>query len=113
MWRVLLAGAAAVIALAIAPLAHAGGPSLTLGVAEDTGEVRDRVLAPVRMRLLRLAGFSAVRVTSQWLPGDLAPPNDQLEMLRTITGAAQLAGVRVYVSVYSPGSKTTPLTAEA
>ncbi len=84
-----------------------------LGVAEDTVKQPDPVVAQVKMRLLRLAGFSAVRITSQWLPGDLAPPNDQLEMLRTVTGAAQLAGVRVYVSVYQPGSKTTPLTPEA
>jgi hypothetical protein len=113
MWRVLLAGAAAIVACALAPVAHAGGPAITLGVAEDTVKQPDPVVAQVRMRLLRLAGFSAVRITSQWLPGDLAPPNDQLEMLRTVTGAAQLAGVRVYVSVYSPGSKTTPLTPEA
>src|SRR5262245_13442701 len=113
MWRALLAGAAAVIAFAAAPVAHAGGPTMTLGVAEDTVKVSDPVLAQVRMHLLRLAGFTAVRITSQWLPGDVAPPNDQLEMLRTVTGAAKLTGVRVYVSVYSPGSKTTPLTPEA
>ena len=92
---------------------HAAGPSMTLGVAEDTSSSRIPSSAQVRMRLLRLAGFSAVRITSQWLPGDIAPPTDQLEMLRTVTGAAQLAGVRVYVSVYHPGSRTTPLTPEA
>ena len=101
------------LTLALAGVAHAGGPTMTLGVAEDTVKVPDPVAAKVKMTLLRLAGFSAVRVTSQWLPGDLAPPNDQLEMLRVVTGAAQLAGVRVYVSVYQPGSKTTPLTPEA
>ena len=105
--------AAAALSLALAGPAHAGGPTISLGVAEDTVKVPDPVAATVKMRLLRLAGFSAVRITSQWLPGDLAPPNDQLEMLRVVTGAAQLAGVRVYVSAYHPGSKTTPLTPEA
>ena len=33
--------------------------------------------------------------------------------LRNVEGAALLTGIRVYVSVYSPGSKTTPLTPEA
>jgi hypothetical protein len=113
MWRYLLACGAFAAALALAGGASAGGPSMTLGVAEDTVKQADPVVAQVRMRLLRLAGFSAVRITSQWLPGDLAPPNDQLEMLRTVSGAAQLAGVRVYVSVYHPGSRTTPLTPQA
>jgi hypothetical protein len=105
--------ALAALSLALAVPAHAGGPAMSLGVAEDTVKVPDPVGATVKMRLLRLAGFTAVRITSQWLPGDLAPPNDQLEMLRVVTGAAELAGVRVYVSVYQPGSKTTPLTPEA
>ena len=113
MLRYLLTAIAATAALAIAAPAQAGGPTMSLGVAEDTVKTPDPVVAQVRMRLLRLAGFSSVRITSQWLPGDLAPPNDQLEMLRTVTAAAQLAGVRVYVSVYQPGSKTTPLTPEA
>jgi hypothetical protein len=111
MWRRLLAVGAA--AVAVAAPAHAGGPSLSLGVAEDTVKVPDTVGATVKMRLLRLAGFEAVRITSQWLPGDLAPPNDQIAMLQTVAGAAELAGVRVYVSVYHPGSRTTPLTPEA
>jgi hypothetical protein len=114
MWRLPLTLGLTVLALAAATgPAHAGGPGLTLGVAEDTVKQPDPVVAQVKMRLLRLAGFSAVRITSQWLPGDLAPPNDQLEMLRVVTGAAKLAGVRVYVSVYQPGSRTTPLTPEA
>ena len=101
------------LALALAGSAHGGGPALSLGVAEDTVKVPDTVGATVRMRLLRLAGFQAVRITSQWLPGQTAPPNDQLAMLRTVSGAAQLTGVRVYVSVYHPGSRTTPSTPEA
>ena len=34
-------------------------------------------------------------------------------MLRNVEAAARLAGVKVYVSVYHPGSRTTPLDAEA
>ena len=111
MWKPLFTVCA--LASVVAAPAHAGGPTLSLGVAEDTVKVPDTVGATVRMRLLRLAGFQAVRITSQWLPGQTAPPNDQLAMLRTVSGAAQLAGVRVYVSVYPPGSRTTPLTPEA
>lgn len=65
------------------------------------------------MTLFRLAGFSAIRVTSQWLPGQIAPPEAELQILRNVAAAAQLTGVRVYLSVYPPGSRSTPLTPEA
>ena len=65
------------------------------------------------MTLLRLAGFSSIRVTSQWLPGQVAPTESELAILRNVAAAAQLSGVRVYLSVYPPGSRSTPLTPEA
>ena len=61
------------------------------------------------MAQLRLAGFTAVRVTSNWLPGLTAPTSNELTVLRNVEAAARLAGVKVYVSVYHPGSRTTPL----
>ena len=57
---------------------------------------------------MRLAGFSSVRVTSQWLPGQVAPPEAELAILRNVAAAAQLTGVRVYLSVYPPGSQRRP-----
>lgn len=65
------------------------------------------------MTLLRLAGFRAVRITSSWLPGQTAPTEAEASVLRNVSAAAALSGVEVYVSVYHPGSRTTPLTAEA
>ena len=61
------------------------------------------------MAQLRLAGFTAVRVTSNWLPGLTAPTAHELTVLRNVEAAARLSGVKVYVSVYHPGSRTTPL----
>ena len=58
------------------------------------------------MTLLRLAGFSSVRVTSQWLPGSRPRRREtELATLRNVAAAAQLSGVRVYLSVYPPGSQ--------
>ena len=65
------------------------------------------------MTELRLAGFTAVRVTSNWRPGLTAPTAGELTVLHNIEAAARLSGVKVYVSVYSPGSATTPLDALA
>ena len=86
---------------------------MTLGAAEDVVRAPDLVTARAKMAQLRLAGFTAVRVTSNWLPGLVAPTSNELTVLRNIEAAARLSGVKVYVSVYHPGSRTTPLEATA
>jgi len=65
------------------------------------------------MGLLRMAGFRAVRITSTWEPGLVAPTEHEAAVLGNVAAAAALHGVRVYVSVYHAGSRTTPLTPEA
>jgi len=107
LFILLLASAAASASLAVPALA--GGPAMTLGAAEDAVRAPDLVTANVKMTELRLAGFTAVRVTSNWRPGLTAPTADELATLRNVETAARLSGVKVYVSVYSPGSATTPL----
>jgi len=102
-----------VAALALAPSALAGGPGMSFGAAEDVVRAPDLVSAKAKMTLFSLAGFSAIRITSQWLPGQVAPPESELGILRNVAGAAQLTGVKVYLSVYPPGSRSTPLTPEA
>ena len=100
-------------ALVVAPTAHAGGPTLALGAAEDVVRSPSAPEAQANMKLLRLAGFRAVRITSIWAPGQTAPDEVELGILRNVATAAGLNGVRVYVSVYHAGSRTTPLTPEA
>ena len=82
---------------------------MALGAAEDAVRAPDLVSTKEKMTQLRLAGFTAVRITSNWLPGLVAPTADELATLRNIDAAARLTGVKVYVSVYNPGSRTTPL----
>jgi hypothetical protein len=100
-------------ALVLAPQALAGGPTMAFGAAEDVVRAPDLVAAKARMTVFSLAGYGAVRVTSQWLPGQTAPPESELAILRNVTAAAALSGVKVYLSVYPPGSRSTPLTPEA
>ncbi len=95
--------------LALALPAFAGGPTMTLGAAEDAVRAPDLVTAKEKMSELRLAGLTAVRVTSNWRPGLTAPTSGELAVLHNVEAAARLSGVKVYVSVYSPGSATTPL----
>ncbi len=99
--------------LALVLPAHAAGPTMAFGAAEDVVRANDLVTAKAKMSQLRLAGFTAVRVTSNWLPGLVAPTAHELQVLRNIEAAARLSGVKVYVSVYHPGSRTTPLEVAA
>jgi len=108
-----LLSASAAAWLALAAPAFAGGPTMILGAAEDAVRAPDLVTARIKMSELRLAGFTAVRVTSNWRPGLTAPASEELTILRNVEAAARLSGVKVYVSVYSPGSATTPLDPSA
>jgi hypothetical protein len=60
---------------------------------------------------LRDAGFEGLGITGYWQPGLTAPTAEELAALRDV--AARAGGTRIFLSVYQPGSATTPLTAEA
>jgi hypothetical protein len=112
MWR--LAGTLLLLlALAQAAPARAGGPGMAIGVAEDSVRSPDPLAAKARLALIRAAGFDAVRVTSTWTPGEVAPSPLELRILGNVAAAAELTGVRIVLSVYHPGSRTTPATPEA
>jgi hypothetical protein len=99
--------------LALTPSAHAGGPSMLVGAAEDQVKAVTMSEAKAKLDLLRLAGLDAVRVTSIWDPDNPAPGAEELLTLKNLTAAADLDGMKVFTSVYNFGSKTTPLSEEA
>jgi hypothetical protein len=107
---VMRVSAVVVSALALAPVAAAGGPSLLIGATEDA--VRSAVLADskAQMDLIQLAGFRGVRITQVWSPGQTALSADDLAILSTVTEAARLDGIEVLVSVINAGAKTAPLS---
>ncbi|HUF01604.1 MAG TPA: hypothetical protein VMN35_04185 [Gaiellaceae bacterium] len=99
-------------ALAVPDPAKAG-PGLVVGAVEDEVRASSLVEAEAKMAVFRVSGFRAVRVTAYWLPGQSRPPEGELEVLRNVAQAGARHGVRVYVTVMSPGSATTPLSDEA
>jgi hypothetical protein len=108
----LFAALGAALGLALPGVATAG-PGLVAGVVEDDVRSATLVEAQARMAALRLSGYRAVRVTSYWRPGLAEPTDDELRVLRNVGAAGEMSGVRVYVTVMHPTSKTTPLTDEA
>src|SRR3954471_15063708 len=108
MGRMLLL--AALATLALAPGARAGGPTLVVGAAEDIVKQPDLLAAKAQMDLARLGGIQAIRSTAIWAPGQTAPSDTDLAALKNAAQAAQLDGIRMTLSVYQFGSKTTPIT---
>jgi hypothetical protein len=80
------------------------------GAAEDAAKHVDPVVAKAKMDLARLAGLDAIRLTAIWKPGETDLRGYELTLLENAIAAADLNGVRVVLSVYHYGSKTTPLT---
>jgi hypothetical protein len=92
---------------------HSAGPQMAFGAAEDIVRQQDPAVAREKMAQLADAGMRAVRITSFWVPPATAPDNGEIATLKNVADAARRYGVTVYVTVMSPGSKTTPLTPEA
>jgi hypothetical protein len=97
----------------LAPGVATAGPGLVAGAVEDDVRAATLVEAETRMSALRLAGYRAVRITSYWTPGSTKPTQTELTVLENVGAAGVRNGVRVYVTVMHPGSRTTPLTDDA
>jgi hypothetical protein len=102
--------AAAVAALALAPTAYAGGPTLIVGTTTDVAKQSDADLARAEVQRAKAAGFTAIRITQNWLPGQTEPPGGDLSALRNAVFAASANQIQVFLVISHPGSRTTPLT---
>jgi hypothetical protein len=99
--------------LAAAPAEAQPGRQIMVGAAEDAAKQGDPVAAYAKMSLARLAGFDTIRMTSIWWPGQWEVADGELVGLQNAADAAWLNGIRLIISVYPNGSRTTPLTATA
>jgi hypothetical protein len=99
----------ALLCLAAAPKALAGGPTLLIGATEDATKSTTMSVAKAQMDLLLAAGFTADRITMEWSPGQTAVPASGKQVLENVTAAAKLDGVTLICVVMNHGSATTPL----
>lgn len=107
----LLVALTVLVALA-APGVATAGPGLVVGAVEDDVRASSAVEAEAKMKAFRVTGYRAVRVTTYWTPGLTRPTDEELRTLDLVSAAAVRNGVRLYVTVMHPGSRTTPLTDE-
>jgi hypothetical protein len=109
----LAAAAVAAAFFACAATARAAGPGLLIGSSEDAVKTHSLVEAKSKMSILKLAGFDSVRITSVWWPGETKPDDAEIVEIRNTVNAARLSGIRIFLSVYHQGNRTTPLTDES
>jgi len=102
--------AAAVVFLAFAAPAWAGGPYMLVGAADDFAKQSSYANAKVSMDEAKLAGLDAIRMTATWTTGETALPESERTPLSNAIMAAELTGIRVILSIYPYGSSVTPLT---
>jgi hypothetical protein len=100
----------ALATLVLAAPAQAGGPAMLIGAAEDLVKQADPVKTKAELDLAKLGGLDAIRITQVWAPGQTEPTAASLKVDRTVVGAAQLDGIRIFVSILNFGSRTTPLS---
>jgi hypothetical protein len=106
----LLIVAAGALVLAFAPAASAGGPYMLVGAADDIVLQPDPAAAKSQVELAKLAGLDTIRITAQWATGDTALDAADATRIGNAVAAADLAGVRVILSLYPFGSSVTPLS---
>jgi hypothetical protein len=86
---------------------------MLIGAAEDAAKQPTLAGAKAQMDLAQAAGLGAIRLTSQWRPGERAPLPADLAALQNAVASADQDGIVVFVSVYPTGSSMTPVTSKA
>jgi hypothetical protein len=109
-WALLTFAAAA--ALVVPATASAGGPAMVVGATEDVVRQATLPQAKAQMDMLRVAGFTGVRLSQVWQPGETSLTEAALVPLQNAVDAARLDGMDVLITVTQFGSRTTPLTQE-
>jgi hypothetical protein len=103
----------ALVVLAVAPAAWAGGPFMMVGAADDVVLKENAADAATQLERAQQAGLDTLRLTAQWTRGQTALPPRTAGALETAVEAAQAGGVRIVLSLYPYGSSQTPLSQAA
>ena len=111
--RRLLTLAVGMLVCAVAAAPAPAGTRLIVGAAEDDAKQLDPAVAKAKMDLAKLAGLDAIRVTALWNPGVRTLDGPDLQALSNAAFAAQLDGIRLFVSIYPSRPRAAPITSKA
>jgi hypothetical protein len=110
---------AAVLALVLAGGAWAlflreedQGHRILVGALEDGVKWAEPEIADQKVQFASLAGFDALNVTTQWVPGQTAPSPDELTVLRSVSAATEKRNMHFVITAYAPRPRFAPVTDE-
>jgi hypothetical protein len=68
---------------------------MAYGASEDNVRQPSVAASKAQMDLVRMLGVNAVRITSMWTPGQVAPDAGEASVLSNVDQAAKLSGLEV------------------
>ena len=110
---------AAVLALVLAGGAWAlflreedQGHPLLVGALEDGVKWLEPEIADQKVEFATRAGFNALDVTTQWVPGQTAPTPGELTILRSVSAATEERNMHFVITAYSLRPRFAPVSEE-
>jgi len=88
------------------------GRKIVVGALEDGVKLPDPETADQRVELGERAGFNALNVTTQWVPGLTEPDPGEVTILRNVAAATAKRNMQLLITSYAPRPSYAPVSEE-
>ena len=85
---------------------------ILVGALEDGVKWAEPEIADQKVELATQAGFNALNVTTAWVPGQTTPTDEELTILRSVSGATGKRDMHVVITAYAPRPVFAPVSEE-
>jgi hypothetical protein len=88
------------------------GRKIVVGALEDGVKLPEPEIADQRVELGEQAGFNALNVTTQWVPGQTVPDPGEVTFLRNVAAATAKRNMQLLITSYAPRPRYAPVSEE-
>ena len=88
------------------------GHPILVGALEDGVKFLEPEIADQRVEFATRAGFNALNVTTQWVPGQTAPTPGELTILRSVSAATEKRNMYFVITAYALRPSLAPVSEE-
>ena len=88
------------------------GRKIVVGALEDGVKLPEPEIADQRVELGERAGFNALNVTTQWVPGQTVPDPGEVTFLRNVAAATAKRNMQLLITSYAPRPSYAPVSEE-
>ena len=88
------------------------GDPILVGALEDGVKFLEPEIADQRVEFATRAGFNALNVTTQWVPGQTAPTPGELTILRSVSAATEKRNMYFVITAYALRPSLAPVSEE-